>query len=124
MTRSTLGSSIHLLAVLLILEHNGHIVAKCEKVRVGEFQDLAGLGAKNKAAHADAFGFPRGWRLGVLAGPHCIEVGTEHKVGGVGVGGGAATVGVVSEELEKLLQELGGDGFLPVGWRISVYERF
>jgi hypothetical protein len=124
MARSTLGSTIHLLSVLLIHEHNGHIVAKGEKVRVGKFQGLAGLGAKNKAAHGDAFGFPRGWRLGVLAGPHGIEVGTEHKVGGVGVGGGTATVGVVSEELEELLQELGGDGFLSVGWRISVDVRF
>jgi hypothetical protein len=36
MTRSTLGSGIHLFPIFLILEHNGNVIGKCEKVRVGE----------------------------------------------------------------------------------------
>jgi hypothetical protein len=36
MTRLTLGLGIHVFPIFLILEHNGDVMGKCEKVGVGE----------------------------------------------------------------------------------------
>jgi hypothetical protein len=48
--------------------------------------DAAVPGAEDDATKADAFGPAWARGLGVFAGSHCEEVGSERDVGGLGVG--------------------------------------
>jgi hypothetical protein len=61
----------------------------------------------------------------VLARLHSKEEeGAEHTIGGVGTGGWASAANVAGQERKEVSQELGSDGFLPVGRRVSVGEHF
>jgi hypothetical protein len=48
----------------------------------------------------------------------------KHKIGGVGIGGWGHAAGVAGQERKELLQWLGSNGFLAVGRRVSIGERF
>ena len=118
-----MGSCVHLLPVLLVLEHNGNILGVMQELGVGVQEYLPGGCTKDKASQSDSFGSTWPGRLGVLAGSHCEEESSEYEVCNVCERlcfSQGASLG--TEELEKFPEEFWGDGFLSIGRWVGLVE--
>jgi hypothetical protein len=51
-----MGSCVHLLSILLVLEHNGDIVGVVQELGVGVQEYAPGGSAENQASYSDALG--------------------------------------------------------------------
>jgi hypothetical protein len=76
--RPGVGSGVHFLPVLLVLENDGDILGVVQQFWVAVQKYSTGRGSKNKATHADTFGSAQRERLGVFARSHRKEESTEY----------------------------------------------
>ena len=73
MAGSPLGSGVHFLSVLLVLENDSDVVGQLQEVWVSELEDTSGLGSEDNSSHLDPFCFAWMGSFCVFASAHGEE---------------------------------------------------
>jgi hypothetical protein len=119
-----MAARIHFLSILLVFEHNCDEGCEQEQVGVGMGKDSARGGPEDNATKADPFSAAGSVGLGVFAGAHSEEVGSEGDVSGVGMCRVLAADGSAREEFVEFAEKFWCDCFLATGRRVGVVVCF
>lgn len=86
MTRTGVGSGIHLLSVLLVLENDGDVLCMVQELWVGVQEYSTRGGPKYEASYSHSLGSTQRDGFRVLAGSHCEEESAKDEIRDVGEG--------------------------------------